>query len=94
MFRLHDWRLELFRRYGDDRGGPATVLLGPSLLISRISIITSDPAVVRHVLKDNFANYEKGLVFTRNLKDFLGKMGMNLYDLFFHRKFQKTLSLR
>ena len=36
------------------------------------TIFLGNPAAVKHVLKDNFANYEKGYVFNDVLGEFFG----------------------
>jgi len=40
---------------------------------SKPRLLTRDPQVVKHVMKDNFDNYEKGKFFSENAAEFLGK---------------------
>jgi len=39
----------------------------------RLRLITRDPQVVKHILKDKFENWEKGTFFTETLEELLGK---------------------
>jgi cytochrome P450 len=54
-----------------------TERLGPTYRYAfggvREVIVTSDPAMIRHVLKDNYGNYAKSDIQTRQMKHFLGE---------------------
>ncbi|KAE8793766.1 hypothetical protein D1007_31508 [Hordeum vulgare] len=60
--RLHDYYTDMFREHMTFR------LLSPG----RGQIYTSDPAVVEHILKTNFANYGKGGSNYENMSDLFG----------------------
>ena len=62
--RLNEWLYECALRAGNGVVG-STFRLGPSLVIS-------SPSVVKHVLKDNFPNYEKGKKFRTAFNDMPG----------------------
>ena len=51
--RLNEWLCETSARMGPDG---TTWALGPA-------VVVTSPACVKHILKDNFANYEKGAGF-------------------------------
>ncbi|EER92037.1 hypothetical protein BDA96_01G343100 [Sorghum bicolor] len=61
--RLHDYHTDLFRQRKTFQ------LLVPA---GRRQIYTCDPAVVKHILRTNFANYGKGTFNYENTSDLLG----------------------
>jgi len=60
--RLNEWLCETSAGMGPDG---TTWALGPA-------VVVTSPACVKHILKDNFANYEKGAGFTYPAGDLLG----------------------
>ncbi|GJZ55174.1 cytochrome P450 94A1-like protein [Tanacetum coccineum] len=72
------------------------VLSSPTLtyhihrLFGQIRIITGNPSVVKHILKTNFANYDKGDIFRTTLYDLLGDGIFNVDGD--EWKFQRQLS--
>ncbi|XP_062080671.1 cytochrome P450 94A2-like [Humulus lupulus] len=63
--RRHQWFTELLQN------SPSATFVLNHLLGPR-QIITANPAVVHHILKSNFPNYQKGESVRVNLSDFLG----------------------
>ena len=68
--RMHDWRLDI------SEGLPVAKLLGFSWTPAPYSLIANDPAIVRHILKDEFNKYTKSDAafdpFAHYFEDFLG----------------------
>ena len=69
--RIHEWLLECTEKYGKwkQAWGGAMVSVG-QFRGGMICLVT--PEEVRHMLKDNFENYEKGEMVVEVLGDFLG----------------------
>eukprot|EP00435_Cladocopium_sp_Y103_P013181 s1277_g3.t1 len=53
LHRLHDWRLEICE------GRPISKNLGFSWSPAPYTLLANDPAIVRHILKDEFSKYTK-----------------------------------
>lgn len=53
LYRLHDWRLEICE------GRPISKNLGFSWSPAPYTLLANDPAIVRHILKDEFSKYTK-----------------------------------
>ena len=53
LYRIHDWRLEI------TDGQPISKNLGFSWHPGLYTLIVNDPAIVRHILKDEFNKYTK-----------------------------------
>ena len=62
--RILDWQLENTLKYGETWS--FTMIGQPR------RVMTSNPANIKHILKENFRNYEKGEPFRIRLHDFLG----------------------
>nr|GFA75067.1 cytochrome P450 94A1-like [Tanacetum cinerariifolium] len=83
IHRITQWTAEL-------------VLSSPTLTshlhrpFGQIRIITGNPSVVKHILKTNFTNYDKGDIFRTTLYDLLGDGIFNVDDD--EWKFQRQLS--
>jgi hypothetical protein len=60
--RMNEWLFEESQKAGDG----ATWAIGPALVVT-------SPANVKHILKDNFSNYIKGVELTASLEDLLGE---------------------
>ena len=67
--RLPDYSVDALTKYGGKTWGCPMPRVG---LLQGAAIFVTTPETVKHVLKDNFANYEKGCSFRAGLADFLG----------------------
>ena len=64
--RAYDFRVDQFTKYG------SSFLWVMPIWNPHPTLSTTDPAIVKHILKDNFENYLKSESFNRRLSDLLG----------------------
>ena len=95
--RVYDFRLDLFSEYGSSFFWVSPIW-NPHPTLS-----TTDPAIVKHILKDNFENYLKSDMLVKRLGDLLGSgiFGINhgvrkpkVYEKFLPFELKKLVASR
>jgi cytochrome P450 len=82
MFSLVGHGLDVFKRFNDlptyyhelvnQYGKVVRLIVGPPLAPLDNILVTTQPECLRHILKDNFDNYEKGADLTRWMNEIFG----------------------
>jgi len=79
--------IEIFEKYRKQLGPTFTLKLG-----AKTTIVTADPDLLKHVLKDNYDNYHKSQIQTKLLVEFQG-VGLNNSHGDYWLKQRKHLSM-